>query len=188
MPNLQLMRRWAVLLDSAFRVPGTNIRFGFDAMIGLVPGWAISWRPVFTLALLGTALTMRVPAVVVARMVLNAGIDMLIGLVPLAGDVADVFWKAELRNVALLERHAQRGVPPTRGDYIFVLGCIGAVLVIALVPLVLLAGSSAASAGLMTLSHKGASERSERATRTERAVGAARERACRGVRGAKPLD
>jgi hypothetical protein len=72
-------------------------------------------------------------------MVLNAGIDMLIGLVPLAGDVADVFWKAELRNMALLERHAQRGVPPTRGDYIFVLGCIGAVLMIALVPLVLLA-------------------------------------------------
>ena len=139
MPNLQLMRRWAVLLDSAFRVPGTNIRFGFDALIGLVPGLGDLVAPIFTLALLGTALTMKVPAVVVARMVLNAGIDMLLGLVPLAGDVADVFWKAELRNMALLERHVQRGVPPTRGDYLFVLGCIAAVLLIALVPLVLLA-------------------------------------------------
>ncbi len=60
------------------------------------------------------------PAVVVARIVLNAGIDMVLGLVPLAGDVADVFWKADLRNMALLERHARPGVPPTRGDYWFV--------------------------------------------------------------------
>jgi len=138
MANLDLMRRWAVLLDSAFRVPGTNIRFGFDALLGLVPGLGDLVAPVFTLALLGTALKMRVPAVVVARMVLNAGIDMVIGLVPLAGDVADVFWKAELRNMALLERHAMRGVPPTRGDYVFVLGCIAAVVLMAIVPIVLL--------------------------------------------------
>ena len=69
---------------------------------------------------------MRVPAVVLARMVLIAGIDMLLGLVPLAGDIADVFWKADLRNMALLERHARPGVTPTRSDYWFVLGCIGA--------------------------------------------------------------
>ena len=48
MPNLQLMRRWAVLLDSAFRVPGTNVRFGLDALIGLVPGIGDLVAPVFT--------------------------------------------------------------------------------------------------------------------------------------------
>lgn len=136
--ELDLLRRWAVLLDSAFRVPGTNVRFGLDAIVGLVPGIGDLVAPVFTLALLGTALKMRVPAVVVARMVLNAAIDMVIGLVPLAGDVADVFWKADLRNVALLERHAMRGVPPTRGDYVFVLACIAVVASIAIVPIVLL--------------------------------------------------
>jgi hypothetical protein len=136
--TMDALRRWAVLLDSAFKVPGTNVRFGLDAIIGLVPGLGDLVAPVFTLILLGTALRMRVPAVVLVRMVLNAGIDMVIGLVPIAGDVGDVFWKADLRNMALLERHARPGVAPTRGDYLFVLGCIAAVVILALVPLVLL--------------------------------------------------
>ena len=136
--SLEPLRRWAVLLDSFFRVPGTNIRFGLDAIIGLVPGLGDMVAPVFTVAVLATGLKMRVPAVVQARMVLNAGIDMLMGLVPLFGDLADVAWKADLRNVALLERHAQPGVPPSRGDYWFVLVCVGLVLLIAAVPVVLL--------------------------------------------------
>jgi hypothetical protein len=136
--TMDALRRWAVLLDSAFKVPGTNIRFGLDAIIGIVPGLGDLVAPVFTVILLGTALKMRVPAVVLTRMVLIAGIDMLLGLVPLAGDIGDVFWKADLRNMALLERHARPGVPPTRGDYWFVLGCIGAVVAIALVPFLIL--------------------------------------------------
>lgn len=136
--ELDALRRWAVLLDSVFRVPGTNVRFGFDAIVGLVPGVGDLVAPVFTVMLLATGLKMRVPAVVQMRMVLNALIDMLIGLVPLAGDVADVFWKADLRNVALLERHARPGLAPTRGDYVFVLTCIGVVVAIAAVPLVII--------------------------------------------------
>ncbi len=115
--RLDELRRWAVLLDSQFKVPGTNVRFGLDAILGIVPGLGDLVAPVFTVILLGTALKMRVPAVVLARMVLNAGIDMVLGLVPIAGDVGDVFWKADLRNMALLERHARPGVPPTRADY-----------------------------------------------------------------------
>jgi hypothetical protein len=65
------------------------------------------------------------------------GIDMLPGLVPFAGDIGDVFWKADLRNVALLERHARPGVPPSRGDYLFVLVCLGTVFRLALLPIVL---------------------------------------------------
>src|ERR1700752_2086265 len=136
--TMEALRRWAVLLDSAFKVPGTNIRFGLDAIIGLVPGLGDLVAPIFTVVLLGTALRMRVPAVVVARMVLNAAIDMALGIVPLAGDIGDVFWKADLRNMALLERHARPGVPPTTADYWFVLGSIGAVVLVALVPFLLL--------------------------------------------------
>ena len=135
---MEALRRWAVLLDSAFKVPGTNVRFGLDAIIGLVPGLGDLVAPIFTVVLLGTALRMRVPAVVVARMVLNAAIDMVLGIVPLAGDIGDVFWKADLRNMALLERHARPGVPPTTADYWFVLGSIGAVVLVALVPFLLL--------------------------------------------------
>ena len=136
--ELELLRRWAILLDSAFRVPGTNIRFGLDALIGLVPGAGDLVAPVFTIAVLATGLKMRVPAIVQARMVLNAFIDMLIGLVPLVGDLADVAWKADLRNVALLERHARPGVPPRDADYLFVFVCIGVVVLIAVVPLLFL--------------------------------------------------
>jgi hypothetical protein len=70
-------------------------------------------------------------------MVLNAALDMLMGLVPLLGDLADVAWKANLRNLALLERHARPGSPPSRGDYVFVYVCIGLLVFIAIVPIVL---------------------------------------------------
>jgi hypothetical protein len=136
--NLDLLRRWAVLLDSAFRVPGTRIRFGIDALIGLVPGLGDLSAPIYTSFIIATGFRMRVPPIVLARMVLNAGLDLLMGIVPLLGDVADVAWKANLRNMALLERHARPGMPPTRSDYAFVLVCLAAVFLIALLPVLLL--------------------------------------------------
>jgi hypothetical protein len=136
--NLDALRRWATLLDSAFRVPGTNIRFGLDAIVGLVPGLGDLSAPIFAVVLLVTGVRLRLPAVVQARMVLNAAIDMAIGLVPLLGDLADVAWKANLRNLALLERHAHPGVPPSQGDYVFVIVCVIVLTFVAMAPLVLL--------------------------------------------------
>lgn len=136
--DLTTLRRWAILLDSAFRVPGTRFRFGLDAIIGLVPGLGDIASPIYTGALLLEGMRRRLPIVVQARMVLNAAIDMLIGLVPLLGDLVDIAWKANLRNLALLERHEQPGVLPSRGDYLFVFVCLAAVALIALVPIVLL--------------------------------------------------
>ena len=118
--RLAQLRRWAVLLDSAFKVPGLPVRFGLDAIVGLVPGVGELTTPAYTMVLLVTGLRMRVPLVVLARMVLNAGVDALIGLVPVLGDITDVGWKANLRNVQLLERHAVPGTPPTRGDTWFI--------------------------------------------------------------------
>jgi hypothetical protein len=136
--DLEALRRWATLLDSAFRVPGTNIRFGFDAIIGLIPGLGDLSAPVFAAVLLVTGFRLRLPAVVQFRMVANAAIDMLLGLVPFAGDLVDVAWKANLRNLALLERHARPGVPPSRGDYVFVMVCVIVLTFLALAPIVLL--------------------------------------------------
>jgi hypothetical protein len=137
--DLDDLRRWATLLDSAFRVPGTNIRFGLDALIGLIPGLGDLSAPMFAAVLLVTGLRMRVPAVVQVRMIVNAAIDMVLGLVPLLGDLVDVAWKANLRNLALLERHARPGVPPSRGDYVFVMICVIILAFIALAPLLLFA-------------------------------------------------
>ena len=131
-------RSIARLLDTAFRVPGTNIRFGLDAIVGLIPGIGDISTPAFAALILLQAVRMRLPIVVQARMVLNAGLDMLLGLVPILGDIADVGWKANLRNLALLERHARPGVAPSRGDYVFVWVCLGLLAVIALTPVVLI--------------------------------------------------
>jgi hypothetical protein len=135
---LDALRRWAVLLDSRFRVPGTSIRFGLDAIIGLIPGIGDISTPVFAGLLLVQAVRMRLPLVVQARMVFNAGLDMAMGLVPILGDLADVGWKANLRNLALLERHARPGVQPRRADYVFVAICLGLLAVIAIAPIVLI--------------------------------------------------
>ena len=131
--------RWAVLLDSRFRVPGTSIRFGLDAIVGLIPGIGDISTPVFAALLLLQAVRMRLPLVVQARMVFNAALDMLMGLVPILGDLADIGWKANLRNLALLERHARPGVLPSQGDYLFVVICVGALALVAITPVVLLA-------------------------------------------------
>jgi len=132
--TLDGLRRWAILLDSAFRVPGTSIRFGLDAIVGLVPGLGDLASPIYTGLILIEGLRRRLPAVVQARMVLNAAIDMGIGLVPVLGDMADVAWKANLRNLALLERHARPGVAPRGADYAFVFVALGLVALVALVP------------------------------------------------------
>jgi Domain of unknown function (DUF4112) len=136
--RLASLRKWAVILDSLFRVPGTSIRFGLDAIVGLVPGIGDLASPAYTALILIEGLRLRVPAVVQARMVLNAGLDMLIGLVPLLGDIADIAWKANLRNLALLERHAHPGAQPSTGDYVFVSVCLAAVAIIAIVPLAII--------------------------------------------------
>jgi uncharacterized protein DUF4112 len=135
---LDSLRRWAVLLDSAFRIPGTGIRFGLDAIIGLVPGLGDISTPTFAALLLMQAVRMRLPVVVQARMVLNAAFDMLIGLVPILGDLADIGWKANLKNLALLERHARPGVTPARGDYWFVWVCLAFLALIAVTPILLI--------------------------------------------------
>src|SRR5918993_3493840 len=131
--TLDALRRWAVLLDSRFRVPGTSIRFGLDAIIGLIPGVGDIPTTVFAALLLLQAVRMRLPLVVQARMVLNAALDMLLGLVPVLGDLVDIGWKANLRNLALLERHARPGVPPSRSDYVFVVVCLVLLALIAIV-------------------------------------------------------
>jgi Domain of unknown function (DUF4112) len=136
--TLDALRRYAVLLDSQFRVPGTNIRFGLDAIVGLIPGIGDISTPVFAALLLLQGVRMRLPIVVQARMVLNAAIDMLFGFVPILGDLIDIGFKANLRNLALLERHARRDVAPSRSDYIFVILCVIVLTFVALSPFAVL--------------------------------------------------
>lgn len=108
------------LLDSAFRVPGTPIRFGWDSIVGLVPWAGDAVTALMSCAFLLQAYQMRLPRVVQLRMLLNIAIDAAIGLIPFAGDIADVFWKSNTRNMALLERHAAEAQPARAADWLFV--------------------------------------------------------------------
>ncbi len=136
--SLETLRRLARLFDAAFRVPGTEFRFGLDPLIGLIPGIGDLASPVLTVAILWQAAKRRVPKVVLLRMVLNALIDAAVGAIPIIGDAFDFAWKATEWNMALLERHAVAGRGATSGDYLFVSLCVVIVIVMALLPLLAL--------------------------------------------------
>ena len=104
--NLDLL---AKLMDSQFRIPGTNIKFGLDALIGLIPGagdfatFLISGYMITVLASNGAS------GFVLARMVLNIIIDSLFGAIPILGDIFDVAFKANQRNITLMQQHYVEG-------------------------------------------------------------------------------
>lgn len=107
--SLKQLERLARLMDAQFRIPGTDIRFGLDGLIGLIPGagdlatFGVSGYMVLLLAQNGAS------GYVLARMVLNILIDAVIGAVPLLGDVFDIAFKANMRNLKLLQEHYREG-------------------------------------------------------------------------------
>ena len=98
----------AHLLDSRWRVPGTPIRFGADAVLNLLPGVGLLAAKGVSAYLIWEARRLGVPFGTLLRMVGNVALDAAISAVPLAGWVGDVFWRANLRNVALLRGHLDR--------------------------------------------------------------------------------
>jgi hypothetical protein len=101
---LDRSRALARLLDNLIRIPGTNIGIGLDSIIGLVPGLGDVAGGVMSAYVLLTAARLGVPKAVLGRMLLNLGTDALVGAVPVLGDLFDVGFKANQRNVRLLEQ------------------------------------------------------------------------------------
>jgi hypothetical protein len=99
------------LLDSAVRVPGTNIRFGADALLNLIPGVGLLTSKGLSAYLIWEARRLGVPTGTLMRMVGNVGVDFAISAVPLVGWVGDVFFRSNLRNMALLSDHLDRVHP-----------------------------------------------------------------------------
>lgn len=98
----------ANFMDSAVVIPGTSIRFGADALIGLVPGIGDAVSAGISCLIVLEARRMGAPAHVVARMIGNVAVDGLAGVVPLVGDIFDVAFRANLRNMRLLRRHFEK--------------------------------------------------------------------------------
>ncbi len=134
--NLDLL---AHVLDDCFRVPGTSIRFGLDGVIGLVPVLGDVLAGLASTLIVVAAWFRGVPAITLARMVVNLGLGVVVGMVPLLGDAFDIAWKANRRNYALLTRHLRQPGRHTWKDWGFLL-LLGFVMFAILATPVLLLG------------------------------------------------
>ena len=125
------MRALARALDTAVRIPGTSIRFGLDSIIGLVPGAGDVVSSILSGYIVLASARLGVPPWVVVRMILNLGVDTLVGSVPLVGDLFDVGFRANTRNASLLERHIAEPHSAKRSSKAAVLTAIAGVVVLA---------------------------------------------------------
>ena len=125
-------RTLARLLDSAARVPGTGIRFGADAVLGIIPGLGDVAGAALAGYLVILAQRLGAPRAVVLRLLGNVAVDTVAGTVPLAGDMFDVAFKSNMRNLALLERAIERPAATTRTSQFVVAGALlGLMLLVA---------------------------------------------------------
>lgn len=103
--SLKRLRSLAHLLDNAIGIPGTPYRIGIDPLIGLLPGGGDLVMAGFSVYIVWEAARMGLPRSTVTQMVSNLVLDTVAGTVPMLGDLMDVTWKANSKNVALLESH-----------------------------------------------------------------------------------
>lgn len=129
-----------ILLDEAFTIPGTQIRFGLGGIIGLVPGLGDVLAGLLSLIIPLAAWIRGVPYVTLARMAANLGIGVLVGSVPLFGDIFDIAWKANRRNYRLLCRHLAEPRRHAGRDWAFLLLLAGALALVFAIPLALVVG------------------------------------------------
>jgi hypothetical protein len=117
----ETLRKLEFLLDEAFPIPGTHVRFGLDAIVGLVPGVGDVLAGLFSLVIPLAAWIRGVPYVSLVRMAANLGIGVLVGSIPILGDAFDVAWKVNRRNYRLLTRHLGEPRRHTWRDWAFLL-------------------------------------------------------------------
>ncbi|HJR34694.1 MAG TPA: DUF4112 domain-containing protein [Gemmatimonadales bacterium] len=134
--SLERLRRYADWLDSGIRIPVLGWRIGLESILGLVPGVGDA-----TGAILGGWVVVEAvrggarPATLI-RMLMNLALDAIAGAVPLVGDLFDFVWKANSRNIALLERHQQDPVRAGRADRGFVAVLVIVTAVVCVVPVI----------------------------------------------------
>ena len=124
----------AHMLDDVFVIPGTGVRFGLDGLLGLIPGLGDTLTSLASFYILAAARRHGVPRVTLVRMAGNIAVDYLLGMLPLLGDIFDVYWKANRRNVQLLQRHLATSPVESRharrGDWLVVAGLIAGLVLL----------------------------------------------------------
>jgi len=118
-------RRIAVMtriFDNLIEVPGTGRRFGLDPIIGLVPVIGDIAGAIASFWIIGEAARFRIPPIVLARMIIYAAVDLLLGAIPLVGDAIDFFSNTNERNLTLFRRHASDPGASTADTRLFFIG------------------------------------------------------------------
>lgn len=124
------MRSLARLLDSAVGVPGTGVRIGLDPVLGIIPGLGDVAGAALSGYMVLVARQQGAPAAVIMRMLANVAVDTAVGAIPVLGDLFDVAWKSNTRNLALLEGVAGAPVATKRASVFVVAGAL--ILLVAL--------------------------------------------------------
>lgn len=106
----------ARMMDDNFRVPGTNLRFGWDSVLGLFPGLGDVLTSTISLLIVHHAWQTNASPLTLARMLGNVGVDFVVGAIPLVGDLFDFVFKANRKNARLLERHLTRQAEKERAS------------------------------------------------------------------------
>lgn len=95
------------ILDSAFAIPGTRFRIGLDGILGLLPGIGDATGAALSIYLIFEAARLGLPLSTLLRMVGNVAIETAVGAIPIVGDIFDIAWKANMRNIALVRAHSE---------------------------------------------------------------------------------
>jgi hypothetical protein len=135
-PRLKRMRQLSRVLDSAIVIPGTKQRMGLDPILGLVPGGGDTISAALSAYIIIEAALMGLPRAALVRMVINLALDTVVGTLPILGDIFDVFSKANLRNMQIVENYAKAPEPSAKADNSFIF-----LLIVGLLAIVFLAAS-----------------------------------------------
>jgi len=120
----------ARLMDNAFVIPGTGIRFGLDPLLGLIPALGATATSLISIAVIAMSARRGVPKVVLGRMAINVLINAAIDSVPVLGDIGSVFFRSNARNYELLRKHAGTARSSTTGDWFFLIALLAGVLLV----------------------------------------------------------
>jgi hypothetical protein len=132
-PQLARVRAIARAMDSAISIPGTGVRFGLDPVLGLVPGLGDVVSSIASIYIVMIGIRLGAPRSAVLRMMGNIAIDTLVGSVPILGDLFDVGWKSNNRNVALIEQHVAQPEKVRAASRMLVAGLLLALIALTIV-------------------------------------------------------
>ena len=133
--NLDLLSH---LLDDFIKIPGVPIRFGLDGIVGVIPGIGDIIGGIASCIIIIAAWARGVSYVTVARMVTNVAIEVVVGSIPILGDMFDIAWRANRRNYALLVGSVEEPRKHTLQSWLFLAGVCVVLAVLVLLPMILL--------------------------------------------------